>query len=379
MQRKLNKKKVAIAIILLLILILTITFSILYRQNIHIRRFFDDYIFRKNITENTLPKIINTTSNVFSFNNTIVVLENNVLTFYNKSSNKVGTLDIEISDAIFKTNGDYLCIAEKNGSKFYLISDNNILWQKNVEGSISNLTLNSDGYVALSIADTTYKTICKLYSNKGNELFTTYLSESYIMDFDISDNNKFLAIAEANFSGITIQSNIKIISIEDALSNSNNAISYQYSAPADDLIVNINYVNDNNLLCIYDNHIDIVKNNSINEITNFKNTNILFADANNYLIQIEKKYFGILSSVFELQILNTDTSEKKLYVLDKEPKSVQVFDKVIAINLGTEAIFIDNNAWLIKHYTASQEIQDIIISNDLAGIIFKDKIEFLSL
>ena len=94
-----------------------------------------------------------------------------------------------------------------------------------------------------------------------------------------------------------------------------------------------------------------------------------------HLIQIIKKNTGLLSSEFELQINDTTTSEKKIYTLDNEPKSVQVFDKVIAINLGTEAIFIDNNAWLIKHYTASQEIQNIIISNDLAGIIFKDKIE----
>lgn len=379
MPKKINKKKVAIAIIILLILILTIVFSILYRKNIHIRLFFDEYIFRKNIMENTLPKILNTTSNVFSFDDTIVVLENNVLTFYNKSADKVGTLDVEISNAIFTANDKYLCIAEKNGKKIYLISDKNIVWQKDIEGSISNLTINDNGYVAISISDTTYKTICKLYSDSGDELFTTYLSESYIMDFDISDDNKFLALAEANFSGIIIQSNVRIISIENALSNSTNSISYQYSAPADNLIVNINYIKDNNLLCIYNNHIDIVKNNSVKEITNFENTNILFADTNNFLIQVEKKSSGLLSSEFELQIIDTATSERKTYSLDKEPKSVQVFDKVIAINLGTEVIFIDNNAWLIKHYTASQEIQNIIISNDLAGIIFKDKIEFLSL
>ena len=68
-----------------------------------------------------------------------------------------------------------------------------------------------------------------------------------------------------------------------------------------------------------------------------------------------------------------------MYNLDREPKSVEVFGNIIAINFGTEIIFINNSGWLIKNYTSSQEIQSIVLSNDLAGIVFKDKIEILSL
>ena len=41
----------------------------------HVRIFFDEYIFKKNITENTLPKINAENVNVFAFNDYIVVLE----------------------------------------------------------------------------------------------------------------------------------------------------------------------------------------------------------------------------------------------------------------------------------------------------------------
>jgi len=378
MKRKLNKKKVIISILIVLIFILTIIFSVLYRKNLSVRVFFDEYIFRKNITENTLPKISTESGYTYAYEDYIVCLEKNVLTFYNKSANKVSSLDLEVSEPIFEACGDYLCVAERNGSKLYLISNKNIVWQKDVEGKISNLTVNKNGYVAISIADTTYKTICKLYNDKGTELFTTYLSKTYIVDSAISDDNKYLALAETNFSGIAIQSNIKIISIDKALSNSTDTIQYNYSALIDDFIVNIHYC-DNNLVCVYDNHIDIIKNNSTSKITDFENTNILFADVNNELILIEKRDTGILSTEFELQIIDTKTNEKKLYSLDREPKSVEVFGNVIAINFGTEIIFINNSGWLIKNYTSSQEIQSIVLSDDLAGIIFKDKIEILSL
>ena len=71
--------------------------------------------------------------------------------------------------------------------------------------------------------------------------------------------------------------------------------------------------------------------------------------------------------------------ERKVYSLDREPKSIEVFGNVVAINFGTEVLFINNSGWLIKNYTSTQEVQSIVLSNNLAGIVFKDKVEFLSL
>lgn len=379
MDRKINKKKIIILILIIFIILLIAVFSILYQRNETIRVFLDEYVFRKNVTENTLPKISVENTHTFAFKDYIVVLDNNILDFYNKSATKVFSFeDIEISEPIFETNGDFLCIAEKNGSKIYLISNRNIVWQKNVNGNISNLSVNKNGYVNVSISDTTYKTICTVYDENGSELFTNYLANSYIIDSSISNDNKFLAFAEANFSGITIQSNIKIISIDNAIKNSADTTYYNYSAPAGDLIINIEYCN-NDLVCLYDNHIDIIKDQSSSTITNFKDNNILFADINNKLVQIEKHTTGILSSEFEVQIIDTNNLERKTYSLKREPKSIKIFGNVIAINLGTELLFINNSGWLIKNYTSSHEVQEIVLSNDLAGIIYKDKIEILSL
>lgn len=377
MKRKLNKKKVITFIFIILLLILSIVSIVLYKKNSNVRIFFDEYIFRKNITENTLPTISIDNANVFVFDDNIICLEKNVLTFFNKSGTKLSSLDLEISNPIFEANDNFLCIAENNGSKLYLIYNKNILWQKDIDGEISNLTVNKNGYVAVSISNTTHKTVCKLYNNDGDELFTTYHSETYVIDSVISDDNKFLALAETNFSGITIQSNIKIVSIEKALSGSTDAQQYNYCAPINSFIININYIN-NKLVCIYDNHIDIIENESITEIANFDENNILFSDINNKLIKISKINSSIFSSKFELNILDIVNNNTKTYSLDREPKSLDVYGNIIAVNFGTEILFINNNGWLVKNYTSSQEIQDVVLSNKLAGIIFKDKVEILS-
>ena len=379
MNRKLNKKKVFILIFIILIIILTIVFSILYQRNSKIRLFFDTNIFRKNITENTLPKLDIENSYCYSFNNHILVLNKNVLTFYSESANQTSSLDIDISEPIFESAGKYLCIAEKNGKNVYLINGKNIVWQKSVEGNISQVSVNKNGYVALAIADTTYKNICKVYSDTGSELFTSFLSKSYIIDSAISNDNKYIALGEANFSGISIQSSIKIISIEKALSNSADTTQYNYVAPIDDFIIKLDYSSSNNLICLYDSHIDIIKNNSNEEISNFNTSNILFADINDKIVQIEKKKNNAFTSDFELQIIDPSTLNKKIYVLDKEPKSMEVSGNIIAINYGTEVLFLNNSGWLIKKYTSSQEVQSVVLSNNLAGIVYKNKIEFLGL
>lgn len=379
MNRKLNKKKVFILIFIILIIILTIVFSILYQRNSKIRLFFDTNIFRKNITENTLPKLDIENSYCYSFNNHILVLNKNVLTFYSESANQTSSLDIDISEPIFESAGKYLCIAEKNGKNVYLINGKNIVWQKSVEGNISQVSVNKNGYVALAIADTTYKNICKVYSDAGSELFTSFLSKSYIIDSAISNDNKYIALGEANFSGISIQSSIKIISIEKTLSNSADTVQYNYVAPIDDFIIKLDYSSSNNLICLYDSHIDIIKNNSNEEISNFNTSNILFADINDKIVQVEKKKNNAFTSDFELQIIDPSTLNKKIYVLDKEPKSMEVSGNIIAINYGTEVLFLNNSGWLIKKYTSSQEVQSVVLSNNLAGIVYKNKIEFLGL
>ena len=52
---------------------------------------------------------------------------------------------------------------------------------------------------------------------------------------------------------------------------------------------------------------------------------------------------------------------------------------VIGINIGTEIYFVSTNGMLIKKYTSNQEITNVMITNDIAIIIYKDRIEIINL
>ena len=362
-----------------------IAFVILYNKNEKCRQFFDKYIFRKVLYEDNLNKIdLEAYKNptVFAYDRYIVILDQNVLNFYNTSGQKEHSIDIEISSPILEANGEYLCVAEKNGNKIILIKNRNIIWQKNIEGNISSITINKNGYVSVCISGTTYKTIVDLYDNNGKELFKKYVSNSTVIDTTISNDNKYLAIAEADFSGVVVQSMVEVISIEEVQKNAKSAIKYTYQAEADSLIIDIKYQNKNNLVCLYDKYVEKLNEGNSTKIFNFKDEAVTFADIglNSKTIKVIKSSNGILTKQAQIKIIDTDNKEKiTTYDIEAIPKEVEIREDIMAINEGTQILFINSNGWLIKSYDSSQEIQNIVFSDKIAGIISKNKIILISL
>ena len=386
-KKKINKGKVLKILAVILFIILVITMIILYEKNEKVRNFFDIYIFRKMINEENVPSIDIDTSkniNVFAFSKYIAILDQNVLNIYNKAGKQEHSLDIEISNPLFETNGNYLCVAEKGGQRIYLIDNKNIIWQKEVEGNISSINVNKNGYVSVTISGTSYKTVVQTFSTKGDELFKFYFSTTNVIDTDISNDNKYLAIAEANFSGIVVQSNIKIVSIDGAKTNSDESIKNTHIAKANDLIINIEYNSKNDLICMYDEHIDVLKEKENTELVSLIDEKPLFADINlsSRIVKVVKKSDGIFNSYTEMQLINNNNvNEIYRYKIDSTPKKIYTQGNMVAVNLGTSIMFINSNGWLVKEYefTYKEEIQNIVMCDGIAGIIAKNKIYIISL
>lgn len=385
-KKKINKSKVWKLIAVIFCVILIVATIILYTTNENCREVLDKYVFRKEVNENRLPIIkieSGKNTNAYAYGKYITILDQNKLKLYNKAAHEEQTLDVEISSPIFESNGDYLGIAEKNGKKIYLINNKNIVWQKEIEGNISSININKNGYVSLIITGTSHKTVVQTFDSNGDELFKIFLSKTNVIDTDISSDNKYLAIAEVNFTGIVVQSTIKIISIEDAKNNSSDSIKYTHIASTDDLIINIKYHNKNNLVCMYDKHIDILNQDNNKQLLSFENENVLFSDINleSKVVKILKKSTGVFSAEAEMQIVNSATSNVTTYAIENVPKTIYIQDDMIAINLGTSVLFVNENGWLVKKYQSfnEKEIQGIVLCNNVAGIISKDKIEVVSL
>ena len=375
---KLYKKYIILGIIAVILL----TIVLFYCFNSTFRNFFTLYIFRKKVTQDNLTTISlkeDESSFVYAYDKYIVVLNKNILSTYNSSGNVASESDVNISSPIFSSNNRFLAIAENNGDAIYLISGSNIIWQGNVEGKISKINVNNNGYVSVILTGTSYKSIIVSYDAKGKELFKTYLSSTTAIDMDISNDNKYLSIAEVDYSGAIAKSMIKTISIDKAKSDPSNSVIYTYTSENNNLICKINYCPKNILSCLYNDSIHFldITNEQDSEIINYTNQ-INFADIalKNNCMYSENKSFGFSSNT-DIKITNIPNNNTSIYSLKGSIKSIYCYNEKIAINNGSEIHFIGLNGWLLKKYSSLSEINTIILGDSIAGIVYKDKVEIV--
>ena len=231
------------------------------------------------------------------------------------------------------------------------------------------------------IVDTSYKTVIKMYSPQGKELFNTYLSSTRAVDVSISNDNKYLAIAEIDTSGTIIQSNIKVVSIDKASTDPTNSLVNTYKSEENKLITSIKYQEKNKLVCMYTDSIHEIANEKDETLIESKDKKVIFQSIllNGNACQIEEKSSGLFTADSQVNIINIDSKSIKQYTADSIAKELYTYGNIMALNLGTEIEFINTDGWLVKRYVANQEITNIVVSDNLAGIIYRDKIEIVNL
>lgn len=383
-ESKINKKKIIISIIISILVIGIIVIASLYITNKNVREWIDTNIFRKQVTQNNVSIIEldeGQTSNIYAFNKYIGILNKNKLNIYGNTGNKEAEMDIQITNPIFNSSNRFLAIAESKGQKVYLIEDKQVLWENTIEGNISQVHVNENGYVAVIISDTSYKSVIEIFDPKGNELFKRFLSTTMAVDVSISNDNKYLAIAEVNPSGTVIQSNIRIISTEKAKTDPANSEEKNYTSEANRLITNVNYQNKNKLVCMYTDGITMIENDAETTLFDNKDKKITLEsiELNNNVATVEEKSSGIFSADSVINIVNIENKSTKEYMVNSVIKEFYTKGDIIALNLGTEIEFINTGGWLVKRYIANQEITNITVGNNIAGIIYRDKVEIVNL
>lgn len=378
-----TKKRIKIASIILIIVLIILCFA-LYIGNSQFRTFFDRYILRKEIVENNVVSIdISTTENpsVYAYDKYVTILSKNKLEAYSSSGKKEYEHEITISDALYASNNRFLAVAQKNGQNLYLISETNLQWQAEVEGEIQKINVNKNGYVSVITSGSGYKTIIITYSPAGKELFKTYLSSTIAIDTSISNDNKYLSIAEINTSGSLIQSNIKIVSIEKAQNDPTNSVIYTNTEEVGKLITNIEYQDKNKLVILYDDEICTLYEENKTQSVSFKENKATFAsiDLDNYLVYTIEKTTGLFSTNTQVILKNISTEKENIYTAEGTIKDIKTSTNKIALNLGSTIDFINTNGWQVKKYISEKEIKDIVISDNIAGIVYKDKIEIANI
>lgn len=381
--RELNIRKIVMIIIIGIIAVAVIGIFSLYIAEEDFRKWVDISILRKDVTSENVATIdlnVDKNNQIYCYNKYICILNEKNLKLYNQTGENITDISVDINTAIFSSNDKYLAIAEKNGQEFCVITDKTYSWRQKVDGEILQVNINKNGYIALITTDTTYKSIITVYDQDGKQVMRNFLGSSRVTDITISNDNKFVAYAELDTSGTLIKSSVKIISIEKAQAKSEDFIVYEKEADISKMIIKVQYQEKNNLICVYDDSINIIKDYKESEM--LKNTDeitFVSGNLNNGIAYIKEKRNGIFDYSSTLEIINSSNNQEYTYSFDEIAKEMYTYGNIIGVNIGTEIYFVNTNGMLIKKYTSNQEITNVVMSNNLTIVIYKDRIEIINL
>jgi hypothetical protein len=273
-----------------------------------------------------------------------------------------------------------MIMAEKDGEKAYLISGENIVWQKDFDGDISRVAVNEKGYTCVILENTTYKSIGVVIDDKGNELFKTFISSAYSYVIDISDNNKYIAIGDVVYSGAIIKSTVSIYSVEKAQTDPTNAKIYEYEAEHGSLILDINYQGDI-AVCLFNNYVQKVGTTSDERLYDISNTDV-FIETNlksTYAV-INRHSSELFSYEYQVDFKNSRGKSSRNYILEEEvPSKIVAYGNKVAMIEGSTLEIIKSNGMLVKKFTGDTTINSAVLGDKIAGVIYKNKIFVIEL
>lgn len=383
-QRRGKLRKLGILIGIILVIIAILILIAVYMYNLEFRRWCDENVLRKEILQEDTRYIEldgDDNTQVYAYDKYICVFRKKTLEFYNKVGTLVEEIELDINKAVFTSAGRYMAISEEDGQKFYLICGKEKLFESSVEGEILQINVSRSGYVSIIISNASYKSIVEIFNKSGKEVFRTNLVTSRVVDVSISQDGKYLAIAELDLSGIIIQSSIQIISMEMAQTKPAEAMLYKYEAPTDKMIMNIEYQERGKLICMYNDSIEELKDKNSTEIVKVGIQKLAFMtiNLNNKVAILDEVDAGEYKANTNVKIISTKNLKEKQYIASDVAKSIKTYENKIAINFGTELHIINTNGILLKKYISETEINDIVMTDNLVAVVYRDKIQIINL
>lgn len=378
---KISKKQVIRTILIILGILLVIILG-LYVGDEKSRYWIEKNILGTSIEEEDLPKIEyeqDKNIKVIAYQDYVATILENQLKIYNKNGKLETEISINVTNPIFATNKKYLLIGDLEKNNLYMIYKNTLQWEKKLDDEITSLTITENGAVGVILTNKTYKSIISVYNITGTEVFKIYLSTTHANKMTISNDMKFMSFIEFNFSGTTTESKVKTVDVSKVKNSATDAIIHTYLPENDEVIVNIKYYKDK-LIVSTDNAAYLYQNGNKNEIYRF-NDRTKFADINldGKICVVEESPKSIMNNDFEIKIIDPDTKKENINQLKSTIKNINCYGDVIIAETGNEAKIINKLGWLIKTFKTSRNIKQISMAQNVVAIIYKSKIEILSI
>lgn len=308
----------------------------------------------------------------------LMLLTSDAIRMYSDTSKAVYETEVSSNSFLTDSEREFYVVANGTDNKIFLLKDDVKVWELTVKGNVLNVSVNKNGYVAITYSQSGYKSLVKVINPNGEELFTNFLATTYVVDAEISNDNKILAIAEVDAEGILVKSNVKLIHIDKIEDQAVNMISMANN----ELVIDIEFNDNNQILILKDKGVDLLTDEKeLVNVASYTYSAVPYATivGKNQVVLVKKTATGIFDSTCSVQIIKDD--ELHEYELNSIPQHIYVMNKTIALDLGSQVIFINTNGKLMKKCNTNGQVKEIVLydNGNMAALILRDGIEIIKI
>lgn len=168
-------------------------------------------------SEKSVRTIIESENNsnyqMMNYNGSIMMLNYDTVSFVSKNGEKKGEFENKMTAPHTDISGDYILLYDKNSYGIRLYNGDRQLYSYESDMRIKTAHVNNSGYVVVITDETGYNARISVINQKGNVEYEWKIGDVFVVDADISSNNKMVAVIAIDTQSGKIVENVILADI----------------------------------------------------------------------------------------------------------------------------------------------------------------------
>lgn len=124
----------------------------------------------------------------------LLVCSSNTISLYSGSGTRYVNRSVSMEHPVVDTNGSLAVVYDAGGSTLYILGQRELIWYSEKMDPILSARLNRNGQLTVVTQASGYRGRVTVYDSAYQPMMSVNLSSAYVMDADLSDDGKTLAI-----------------------------------------------------------------------------------------------------------------------------------------------------------------------------------------
>lgn len=264
----------------------------------------------------------------------------------------------------------YIAVADINGKKLLVIKGKNKRWEIETDEAILNISINKDGYTAAVHEAGGCKGAITVYDPEGGVIFTKTYAERFVLDAQISSDNREVLINTVDISGARAFSSLEITDIYGSFKAG-------IAAQEQSFFPYVGFMAEGRIAAADEEHL-VLLNRDGSTSWNFKYKRVHSS------VTLNREYFVAAVSVQGSKKIFIEVWDKNGRHAISDPineiVNIRQYDDIIAVNTGREIIFMDPECKSLGKYSPTADILDLRFLNRIeTAVITRESIHIFKL